>query len=75
MPFESIQVADVGDLYVTMYDLHKACDDITKGIADIIKDGCRPLVLGGDHTITYPILRAFKVFWHFSCMLDALCSF
>jgi hypothetical protein len=27
----------------------------------IIQTGCIPLALGGDHTMTYPILQAIKV--------------
>ena len=29
-----------------------------RGVAALLNDGRRPLVLGGDHSITYPILRA-----------------
>jgi len=32
--------------------------DIERQVSEIINDGALPLVLGGDHAITYPILRA-----------------
>ena len=60
-PFESLNVADIGDIFCTSYNLPEAVKQIKDGVGDIIKDGCRPLVMGGDHTITYPILQAFKV--------------
>jgi agmatinase len=33
---------------------------IEAAVAAIVASGGRPLALGGDHSITYPILRAFK---------------
>ncbi|XP_039272619.1 agmatinase, mitochondrial-like isoform X1 [Styela clava] len=57
-PFSSIQVADIGDVRVNLYNLKKCCDDIKKQYEEIIKNGCRPLSIGGDHTISYPILQA-----------------
>ncbi|KAK3589687.1 hypothetical protein CHS0354_015194 [Potamilus streckersoni] len=59
-PFESIQVADVGDINLNTYNLPKAVEDIRKGILTIVRHNCKPLVLGGDHTMTYPILQAIK---------------
>jgi arginase len=34
--------------------------EIERGVADILARGSKPLALGGDHSITYPILRAFR---------------
>jgi arginase len=33
---------------------------IAAGVASLLADGCVPLLLGGDHSVTYPILRAFR---------------
>ncbi|XP_072033731.1 agmatinase, mitochondrial-like [Amphiura filiformis] len=57
-PFESMQVADIGDVRVNLYDLKNCCAMISEQYSDIIANGCKPLTLGGDHTITYPILQA-----------------
>ena len=54
-------VADVGDVYFTPYDLPQAAEDIRKVFAKLLSTGCKTLTLGGDHTITYPILQAYKV--------------
>ncbi|CAH1782217.1 unnamed protein product [Owenia fusiformis] len=59
-PFDSLQVADVGDLPMCMYNLPQACQQIKEGTAKLIENGCKTLTMGGDHTITYPILQAFK---------------
>lgn len=57
-PFDSLQVADIGDIAINTFDLKKTVDIITEAYDGIIAHGCIPLTLGGDHTLTYPILRA-----------------
>jgi guanidinobutyrase len=57
-PFDSLMVADIGDVAIDTFNLPKCVDIITDAYCDIIAKGCRPLTLGGDHTLTYPILRA-----------------
>jgi len=59
-PYESLVVGDVGDVYLTMYDVKQAAKDIERQFTDLLATGCKTLTLGGDHTITYPILRAYK---------------
>ena len=49
---------DAGD--IAMGDEPAAARDaIERGVKDVLGHGARPLVLGGDHSITYPILRAY----------------
>ena len=57
-PFENLQVADIGDFAINTFNISATCDIITEGINGILEHGCVPLVLGGDHTLTYPVLRA-----------------
>jgi len=59
-PFERLQVADIGDVPINTFDLKKTVDIITASYIDILQHDCIPLTLGGDHTLTYPILRAMK---------------
>lgn len=59
-PFDRMQVADIGDVPVNTFDLKKTVDIITDSFRDILSHNCIPLTLGGDHTLTYPILRAMK---------------
>ena len=51
------QLSDAGDLRVSETPA-SARVEIEAGIAKVLEDGFRPIVLGGDHSITYPILRA-----------------
>ncbi len=57
-PFDSLQVADLGDVPINTYSIEKSMPIITGFYARVLAAGCRPLTLGGDHTIALPILRA-----------------
>ncbi|KAM4016342.1 guanidino acid hydrolase, mitochondrial [Anomaloglossus baeobatrachus] len=57
-PYSSLQVADIGDVNVNLYNLPDSCRRIREAYEKILAAGCVPLTLGGDHTITYPILQA-----------------
>lgn len=59
-PFDSLQVADIGDVPINTFDLKKSVDIITAHYREILSHGTIPLTLGGDHTLTWPILRAIK---------------
>ena len=54
-------VADVGDVAVNMFNLPEAVKQIKRHTAKLIENGCKTLAMGGDHTITYPLLQAVKV--------------
>lgn len=59
-PFDSLQVADLGDVAVNAYSLPDSIARIEAAFDRIVASGCRPITLGGDHTITLPILRAMR---------------
>jgi guanidinobutyrase len=59
-PFDRLQVADIGDVPINTFDLKKTVDIITAHYDGILAHGAIPLTLGGDHTLTWPILRAVK---------------
>uniref|UniRef100_A0A672NU04 Agmatine ureohydrolase (agmatinase) n=1 Tax=Sinocyclocheilus grahami TaxID=75366 RepID=A0A672NU04_SINGR len=57
-PYESLRVADIGDVNVNLFDLKDTCKKIQEAYREIVATGCIPLTLGGDHIIAYPILQA-----------------
>ncbi len=59
-PFEHLAVADIGDVAINTFDLKKTVDIITAAHAAILAQGAIPLTLGGDHTLTWPVLRAMR---------------
>ncbi len=44
-------------------DLRTAFQTIESGLAELLDKGQRPVALGGDHSITYPIIRAFSKYF------------
>jgi guanidinobutyrase len=59
-PFDSLQIADVGDVAINPYNLQDSIHIIETFYDDILAHDCKPLTLGGDHTIALPILRALR---------------
>jgi guanidinobutyrase len=57
-PFDSLSIADIGDVAINTFDLQKSIGIIEEAYDEILSHGCKPLTLGGDHTIALPILRA-----------------
>ncbi len=57
-PFDSLTVADIGDVAINTFNLRASVDIITSAYDEILAHDCVPLTLGGDHTIVLPILRA-----------------
>ena len=60
LPFESLKVADIGDIPIVPYNIKRTVDIITDYFLKIMDANCIPLTMGGDHTLSYPILRAIK---------------
>lgn len=57
-PFDSFQVADTGDVALNTYNLEKSVGLIETHFHGLLATGAKSLAMGGDHTITLPILRA-----------------
>ncbi|MBO6836716.1 MAG: agmatinase [Alphaproteobacteria bacterium] len=58
-PFDTLAVVDWGDVYFDWGYGSEAPDVITRDIAGILAQNTATLCLGGDHFVTYPILRAY----------------
>lgn len=58
-PFEACRVADLGDVRLSsMYDPAIVAQEIETFFSAVLDAGAVPLAAGGDHSITYPILKA-----------------
>ncbi|NLH77430.1 MAG: agmatinase, partial [Acidobacteria bacterium] len=55
---EDTVLVDLGDVD-TSGDMDKSFALVEKGVAAVLEKGAVPIVLGGDHSITYPVLKAF----------------
>lgn len=49
-------LTDAGDLDLSV--TADARESIESGIANLLRSGFRPIALGGDHSVTYPVIRA-----------------
>jgi agmatinase len=52
------EIHDAGDL--DLADATSVRERIEAGAAALLAQGMRPLALGGDHSVTYPLVRAFR---------------
>ncbi len=57
-PLDRLRVADYGDINVNPLSIEDTHRKIEQGIQTIIDAGSRPFAIGGDHSISFPILRA-----------------
>jgi agmatinase len=57
-PFERLRVADCGDVDVVPISIERTYEKIETRVDAVVAAGARPLCVGGDHSISLPILRA-----------------
>lgn len=52
-------IADVGDVNVLPTNAEETWDNVTAAMRGVLAAGALPVVLGGDHAISAPVVRAF----------------
>ena len=57
-PFDRLNVADVGDVDAPPVSIEKCYEAVEARVGAIADAGARPIVIGGDHSISLPVLRA-----------------
>ncbi len=58
-PVHELRVADIGDVpFRSRYRLEQSHEDIEAHVGRIVSAGVVPLSVGGDHSISHPILKA-----------------
>lgn len=58
--WESVKMCDAGDIYTIPANAEKTFAQITKGIGHIYSNGVMPVIMGGDHSISFPCLRGIS---------------
>jgi len=56
-PFDRVRVADWGDVDVVPISIERTFQAIEEALAPLVAAGVTPLSVGGDHSVTLPILR------------------
>ena len=75
-PFGAHQVVDAGDVAANPFDIHRAITEIEDATGALTGAGARLLTIGGDHTVTLPLLRTMHArhgpiaVLHFDAHLD-----
>ena len=52
-------IVDAGDADILPTNVEKTFENVTEMTRTILDRGAMPIVLGGDHSITYPVVKAF----------------
>lgn len=55
---EELDLVDLGDVFVIPSNIEKSFDQIDRAVSWVVSEGVFPVVLGGDHSIGYPDVRA-----------------
>ncbi|MFT7311380.1 MAG: agmatinase, partial [Paracoccaceae bacterium] len=55
----TVRIADMGDADIVHTDTEKSHANIETGVRAALAAGALPVVIGGDHSINIPVIRAF----------------
>ena len=75
-PLTKLKCADIGDVpFRSRFDLTQSIEDIEAFCRKVVASGARLLSVGGDHSVTYPILKAVGEHEPVGCVhIDAHCD-
>ena len=70
-----VTMADCGDITILPSEVAGNFDKITRAVEKIVERGSFPVVIGGDHAVTYPVVRGLSKFAplnivHFDAHMD-----
>ena len=74
--FQTVQVADCGDISANPFNIEEAIEAVSNHASQLIAGNSRLITLGGDHTISLPLLRVMHArhgriaLVHFDAHLD-----
>ncbi|MFQ5439154.1 MAG: arginase family protein, partial [Paracoccaceae bacterium] len=57
-PFDALNCADTGDVAINAFDLGDSVRRITGHYNELLLHDITPMTMGGDHTLSLPVLRA-----------------
>jgi agmatinase len=59
LPADAVRIVDIGDADIVHTDTIKSHANTEKAVRKILKAGAMPVILGGDHSVHIPCIRAF----------------
>lgn len=60
LPADEVRIVDIGDADIVHTDTVQSHDNIELAVRTILSAGALPVVLGGDHAVHIPCIRAFR---------------
>ncbi len=57
---KGVRVVDVGNVVIPPASIEQSLENVTAAVSAIVDRKAMPVVLGGDHSITFSVLRGFK---------------
>jgi agmatinase len=54
------RIVDAGDSDVIFTNVERTFENVTRDVGRILKARALPVVIGGDHAVTYPVVRAYE---------------
>src|SRR5687768_10834672 len=60
LPMDKVRIVDVGDVDIVHTDTVKSHANTELAVRKILASGALPVMLGGDHAINIPCIRAFS---------------
>ncbi len=60
LPLDKVRIVDVGDADIIHTDTARSHANAERAVRKILERGAMPLVLGGDHAVNIPCIRAFS---------------
>ncbi len=57
-PFQRLRIADCGDIDVVPISIERTYEKIERAVDAVVQARAMPLTVGGDHSVTLPILRS-----------------
>lgn len=58
----NVRIVDCGDVDIAYYDFERNMALMTGNVSAMLDRKVLPVLLGGDHSVTYPLVRAFERF-------------
>jgi agmatinase len=55
---EELDMCDVGDVFVIPSNIEKSFDQVDRAVSHVLEQGVFPVIIGGDHSLGYPDVRA-----------------
>jgi guanidinopropionase len=62
-PFDHLAIGDTGDVDVNPVSIEMTYERVESRVTELVEKKCVPLVIGGDHSISYPVMKTLANRW------------